>query len=54
MDLPLNGLPPGAYALRGGMYRRPGVQRVPAVDGAGALRDGEFGLGDVTIGAPPA
>lgn len=48
-DLPLRGLPPGRYDLRAGMYRRPSIERISALDAYGQPRDGEFALGSVTL-----
>lgn len=50
-SLPLQGVPPGTYLLRAGMYRRPSVQRVARLDARGKRRDGEFALRTITIGA---
>lgn len=50
-DLPLRGVPSGVYHLRAGMYRRPSMQRIPALADSGAQRDGEFPLGTITIGS---
>lgn len=49
LDVPLNGVAPGAYELRGGMYERPSIRRVQSVDDSGALRDGEFSLGTYAV-----
>ena len=49
LDVPVEKVPNGQYELRSGMYARPSIQRVPAVDPSGVERDGEFSLGMVPI-----
>jgi len=46
-DLSLGDVPPGEYELRSGMYRRPSIERIAAIDASGVERDGEFSLGKV-------
>ncbi|GEM_PF-4208590 len=47
----LDRVAPGRYDLRAEMYRRPSIQRVPAIDATGQQQDGEFPLGMITIGS---
>lgn len=54
LTVPLQGVPLGTYSLHAGMYRRPGVQRIPRVDANGKQQDGEFALGTISIGATAA
>jgi hypothetical protein len=49
-DVPLEGVAPGQYQLRVGMYTRPDIRRIPMVDASGAERDGEFTAGTINVG----
>jgi 4-amino-4-deoxy-L-arabinose transferase-like glycosyltransferase len=48
-DIPLSDVPPGSYEVRSGIYARPSIQRVSAIDSSGKTVDGEFSLGMIRV-----